>query len=261
MLHNKIIKIAVLCSADKRQQEASELAGKLSIPNIASHQNDYDLLLVFTPERLELQQSGPQAPGAVAVDFASGLLRFRRLYGGGRKQSLSKAIGLKHNRCPTVLDATGGLGRDSFILAALGCTVLIAERSKIIAALLRDGIDRGRQLPEIQAIIHRLTLVEEDSRLLTSLPKQPDVIYLDPMYPHRSKSALVKKELRLLRAIVGDDEDSPELLDWAISQKVERVVVKRPKGAPAIDGPSPTFVIKSKNSRFDVYKRILGSEY
>lgn len=247
--------IAVFCEAEQRKSEAAELARSLGLPCTVSTGN-YAMLLVLTSERLELRQNGPGAPGGVAVDFASGLLRFRRLYGGGRKQPLAKAVGLKHNLHPTLLDATAGLGRDSFILAALGCTVLMVERSKIIAALLQDGLKRAGNIPEIRPIINRMTIVKGDCLTLVQVPKQPDVIYLDPMYPHRTKSALVKKEMRLLRAIVGDDIDAPQLLEWALSQGAERVVVKRPKGAPAIEGPSPTFVIKSKNSRFDVYKKV-----
>ena len=129
----------------------------------------------------------------------------------------------------------------------------MVERSKIIAALLQDGLERAGNIPEIRPIINRMTIIKGDCRTLVQVPKQPDVIYLDPMYPHRTKSALVKKEMRLLRAIVGDDIDAPELLEWALSQGAERVVVKRPKGAPDISGPEPTFIIKSKNSRFDVY--------
>lgn len=255
MANKKTLKIAVLCLSDQRIQDAGDLAETLSLPLVTSDRDEYDIFLVLTPDRLELRQSGPQSPGAVTVNFSSGHLHFRRLFGGGRKQSLAKAIGLKHNRCPTVLDATGGLGRDSFILAAMGCKVVIIERSSIIAALLRDGIKRGYNIPEIQPVIDRLTLLEGDTRTITKLPQQPDIIYLDPMYPHRTKSALVKKEMRLLRAIVGDDEDSADLLEWALAQQVERIVVKRPKGAPAVEGPEPAFVIKSKNSRFDVYKK------
>jgi 16S rRNA (guanine1516-N2)-methyltransferase len=247
--------IAVFCETEQRASKAAELARSLGLPYTVLADN-YALLLVLTPERLELRMSGPHAPGGITVDFASGLLRFRRLHGGGRKQPLAKAIGLKHNLCPIVLDATAGLGRDSFILAALGCTVQLVERSKIISALLHDGLERARHILEIHPIINKMTLVEGNSLTLTHLPEQPDVIYLDPMYPHRTKSALVKKEMRLLRAIVGDDIDAPELLEWALSQRVERVVVKRPKGAPDINGPSPTFIIKSKNSRFDVYKKV-----
>ena len=153
-----------------------------------------------------------------------------------------------------MLDATAGLGRDSFMLASMGCHVHMMERSAIVAALLKDGIRRAKNIPDLTDIIGRITLTASNSYSLTSLPFPPDVIYLDPMYPHRTKSALVKKEMRLVRALVGDDHDASELLSWALSNKTERVVVKRPKGAAKLlESPLPSFVIKSKNSRFDVY--------
>ena len=32
----------------------------------------------------------------------------------------------------------------------------------------------------------------------------PDVVYLDPMFPHRQKSALVKKDARVFQSLVVD---------------------------------------------------------
>ena len=82
---------------------------------------------------------------------------------------------------------------------------------------------------------------------------RPEVVYLDPMYPHRSKSALVKKEMRALRALVGDDEDASLLLQAARQCALKRVVVKRPKGAPLIDDTKPSGNVQSKNTRYDIY--------
>ena len=79
---------------------------------------------------------------------------------------------------------------------------------------------------------------------------------MDPMYPHRRKSALNSQAMRLLRGIAGDDDDCPSLLEQALAVATNRVVVKRPKGAPTIDGRSPSHEILMKNSRFDVYLRI-----
>ena len=80
-----------------------------------------------------------------------------------------------------------------------------------------------------------------------------DVVYLDPMFPHRDKSALVKKEMQVFRTIVGDDEDSGQLLASALKHARYRVVVKRPRKAPAIEGPEPTTRVEGKSSRYDVY--------
>ena len=109
---------------------------------------------------------------------------------------------------PTVLDATAGLGRDSFVLATFGCDVQMVERSPVIAALLKDGLRRARQDPGVAEIASRMQVINADAiSYLQELSKEkrPQVIYLDPMYPHRDKTALVKKEMRVFRDIVGDD--------------------------------------------------------
>lgn len=245
--------IALLCEDHNKTTLAGNLAADLGIP-YASDSEGFDFLLVVTETRLELRQNNRPAPGPIFVDFSSPALDYRRQRGGGRKEPLAKAVGLKANRCPTVLDATAGLGRDSFMLASMGCRVHMMERSAIVAALLKDGISRAKTIPELADIMGRITITESNSYQLDSLPFPPDVIYLDPMYPHRTKSALVKKEMRLVRALVGDDHDASDLLSWALSHQGFRVVVKRPKGATLLlPTPLPSFVIKSKNSRFDVY--------
>ncbi|MBU0909374.1 MAG: class I SAM-dependent methyltransferase [Proteobacteria bacterium] len=245
-------KIALVCEDDQHKDQAEKLAAQLTIP-VLGDMGACDFLLAVTGDRLELRQTDAHAPGPVFVDFTSGALRYRRQFGGGRKEALARAVGLKANRCPSVLDATAGLGRDSFILASLGCRVLLVERSAIIAALLEDGLARAARDPELAAIVARMRIIHADCLTLNHLAPAPDVIYLDPMYPHRSKSALVKKEMRLVRALVGDDSDACLLLDWALSHQGVRVVVKRPQGAPTLDDRKPAFVINGKNSRFDIY--------
>jgi 16S rRNA (guanine1516-N2)-methyltransferase len=96
--------------------------------------------------------------------------------------------------------------------------------------------------------------VGDSTKILTALQaEKPDVIFLDPMYPHREKSALVKKEMRFIRLLAGDDQDSAALLKAALAKAKQRVVVKRPKLAPPLSGPEPSFTISSKKNRFDVY--------
>ena len=237
--------------------EAKDLAAGLNLPMTSPTDTAHALLLTVTPEHLELRQSDPKGPGPVFVDFITGAVAFRRKHGGGRKQDLGRAVGLKGNRCPTVIDATGGLARDAFILASLGCRVTLIERSPVIAALVNDGLKRAIADQEAAAIINdRLRLLVGDScDLLQKIPgdQRPEVIYLDPMYPHRSKSALVKKEMRILRLLVGDDPDAPSLLEAALTCARERVVVKRPIKAEPISGPAPDMAITGKTSRFDVY--------
>ena len=250
--------IAITATDPVLQDRAAALARELNLPLFSASDNAQFLwLLVLTPERLELRAQKPAAPGPVYVDFNNGLLAYRRRHGGGRRQPLAKAVGLKGGANPTVLDATAGLGRDAFVLACLGCKVRLVERSPVIAALVRDGLERAAQDPEIGIIVQeRLYLMVADSRLLLaglSEGERPEVVYLDPMYPHRGKAALVRKEMCLLRELVGDDSDAAALLAAALRCARRRVVVKRPRLAPALEGPRPTMSITTENTRFDVY--------
>ena len=155
-----------------------------------------------------------------------------------------------------MVDATAGLGRDAFVLASLGCNVRLLERSPIIAVLLQDALERARADSEVASIASRMQLIQIDARaflLALADDARPDVVYLDPMYPHRNKSALVKKEMRIFRQLVGDDPDSAELLTAARDIALNRVVVKRPAKAPSLGDQQPTMVIKSPNTRYDIY--------
>lgn len=113
-----------------------------------------------------------------------------------------------------MVDATAGLGRDAFVLAALGCQVQMLERNPVVAALLDDGLRRGYLDAEIGPWLReRLTLLHASSlTALVAIEPRPEVVYLDPMYPHRQKSALVKKEMRVFQSLVGADNDADGLL-------------------------------------------------
>ena len=244
--------LAVSWQEESDKDQALALAMRLHLPLVSEKPESY-FQLHYDNDRLELLETGLGKPGPILVDFCAGKSAYRRIHGGGRNQPIARAVGLKKNRCPFVLDATAGLGRDAFVLASLGCTVRLVERSAILHALLEDGLRRGMQNEEIHHIVARMTLIHADSQQTTCIDEFPDVIFLDPMYPHRQKSSLVKKEMRLTRELVGDDDDADALLDWAVSCCPGRVVVKRPKGAPFLGNKKPPLVIKSKNSRFDVY--------
>jgi 16S rRNA (guanine1516-N2)-methyltransferase len=257
--HHAGYKIALSCSHPQAGDcnTAISLAASLNLPLTASNSQEYTMLLVHTGSRLELRQTGQQAPGPVWADFTSPAIRYRMLHGGGLRQLLARAAGLKPGYRPTVLDATAGLGRDAFILASLGCRVTMFERVPVIAALLEDGLRRALHHPDIGEIVkQRIEYIAGDSLLMMKQlgpNRQPDTIYLDPMYPLRTKSAKVKKEMRLLRSVVGDDSDAPALLAAALVTARNRIVVKRPKLAPRLPGLEPSLVLRGSNSRYDIY--------
>ena len=129
------------------------------------------------------------------------------------------------------------------------------ERSEVIAKLLEDGLRRAEKDEKIGTLIkENLSLTYGDSRQeLLHTPFEPEVIYLDPMFPHKEKPALVKKEMRMLQDVVGQDEDADELLKLSLTIATTRVVVKRPSYANFLAEIKPQTSIKTKKHRFDIY--------
>lgn len=212
-----------------------------------------EYVLRVNTQTLELCKLDEPKLTPIKVDFVEGAVAHRRKFGGGRGQDIAKAVGLKHGFCPQVLDATAGLGRDAFVLASLGCKVTLLERNPVVAALLADGLARGELNTETQEICQRMSLVHGSSISAISEQATHDVVYLDPMYPHREKSAQVKKEMRVFQSLVGEDLDADQLLAPAKTLAEYRVVVKRPTYAEPLANIKPSTVIKMKKNRFDIY--------
>jgi 16S rRNA (guanine1516-N2)-methyltransferase len=209
-------------------------------------------LLVPTPQRLELVFTGADAPGPVAVDFAEGRMRHRRR--GGHNEPLGRAVGVGKWDELSVADANAGLGRDGFVLADLGCRVTMIEREPAVFALLRDGLRRGLESGDAQVAdaCGRIQLEFGDAATLLAA-RRFDVVYLDPMFPSRRKSARVKKEMWLFQQLLAGEPASAHLLDAALAAAERRVVVKRPAKSPALADREPAFAIPGKTVRFDVY--------
>lgn len=228
-----------------------------------THSEDSPFALVLTEQQLELRKLDEPKLGAIFVDLVSGAVAHRRKFGGGKGQAIAKAAGLNKGTTPTVLDGTAGLGRDAFVLASLGCKVQMVERHPVVAALLDDGLERAKQDAEIGPwVSERMSLIHASSlNALSDLANdadfvKPDVVYLDPMYPHpesKKKSALVKKEMRVFQSLVGADLDADGLLEPALALATKRVVVKRPDYANWLNERKPSMAIETKKNRFDVY--------
>lgn len=254
--------LAVLPATADDLECATELAQRLHLPLLAAGTvpEDCDLadtvLLVLGPGRC-LQRTGKGAPGPVTVDFASAGLRYRRASGG--TELLGRAVGQGKKARLRVLDATAGLGRDAFVLATLGCDVLLCEREPVVAELLRAGLALALHSPEqrLADVVGRLCLYPGDAREIDAQRLAcVDVIYLDPMFPPRGKRAAVKKEMTLFQDLLQcapGAEDADSLLLWALRQDVARVVVKRPAKAPELAGQAPSHSIRGKAVRYDVY--------
>jgi 16S rRNA (guanine1516-N2)-methyltransferase len=244
--------IALICNDSALSTTAKKLREKWGFVNPKSEQFRLHLL----PEHLALDQLNDPKQGIVFVDFVSGATAHRRKFGGGKGQAIAKAVGLKAGVQIDVIDATAGLGRDAFVLASLGCNVTMVERSPVAAALLDDGLQRAYMNLEIGQWMQQRMRLHFGSGVDYLKENQTDVVYLDPMFPHKKKSALVKKEMRVFQGVVGADLDADNLLDVALAAAKYRVVVKRPDYAPFLNDKKPSMSIKTKKNRFDVYVKM-----
>jgi len=233
-------------------------------------------------------------PGSLRLSFTEGANGYRRSRVSPRSDTLARAIGLNRRMTSTaianwsVLDATAGMCTDTWAMAAFGCRVMAFERSRWLQVLQTDALHQAIAQPEARECASRISLINADasewlSNLLSHcsqeiyhrqtdshsselpadpayLSSAPDVIYIDPMYPQRKKSAAVKKNMQTLQRLIGPDHDSKELLDAAIAAatklSIKRVVIKRPANAESLNNSlriKPNHNHESKNTRYDVY--------
>lgn len=209
------------------------------------------LLLDFNGPVLELRQPPPARTGAICVDFASAALQWR-LQGA---DLLLKAVRGRRREPLDIIDATAGLGRDSYALAARGFSVRMIERSPVVAAMLENGLQRGIASDDasVRTACDRLSLCCGDAERELRRGEACDVVYLDPMFPDREGQALAKKEMQLLQQLLQAPNSDAELLAAARAVARLRVVVKRPRKAPPLAGQPPHYQLSGRAVRFDVY--------
>ena len=231
-------------------ESARQLAERFGLTPVA-HAPEQGSYLTAASDGIGLHMAGEK--GRVIVDFTAGAAQYRRTKGGG--ELIARAV--NHTAKPTVWDGTGGLGRDSFVLASLGLQVCTFEQHPAVACLLADGLERALNHPETHDTAERIRLHFGDTcALMPQLAEhlgRPDVVYLDPMYPERQKSAAVKKEMAYFHDLVGTAQNETALLDTALTLAKKRIVVKRPRLGEFLCGKKPAYQYTGKSTRFDVY--------
>ncbi|MGN1015108.1 MAG: class I SAM-dependent methyltransferase [Butyricicoccus sp.] len=237
-------------AASEAEREAAELLAKRLNAEITQEKPDADhtgLVLQLDADGLCLVGGGLVLRG----DFTRMLPRLKPA--NLQRELLVRASKRKNaGSTPTAVDATAGLGEDALLLAAAGFSVKLYEYDPVIAALLRDALRRAAELPELTDIVGRMELFEADS--LTALPQlsaAPDVILLDPMFPARQKSALIKKKFQLLQQLERPCADETELMNAAIAAHPRKIVIKRPLKGPYLAGRKPSYSLTGKAIRYD----------
>ncbi|VFP81956.1 class I SAM-dependent methyltransferase [Candidatus Erwinia haradaeae] len=247
-----------VCLLDKSDNKYQNALSSLLMRWSLIHDPQSSIILIAKADYLTVCNLNEPALGNIFVNFFCKSITYRRQFGGGISEAIARAVGIKKNYFPNILDATAGFGRDAFILAMLGCHVRMLERNPVVAALLDDGLRRGYTDTKIGSWLSEHMILLPFSSLLVSpnIDPLPDVVYLDPMYPLKKKKSLVKKEMRILQSLVGMDTDADSLLHPARILAKKRVVVKRPRNAPALSMIHTDHIIKTKKHRFDIYSPI-----
>ncbi len=165
---------------------------------------------------------------------------------------LVKAARIKAEGQLYAIDATAGLGEDSLLLAAAGFDVTMYEKNPIIFELLSDSIARASKHPALVNAVSRMHVVLGDStKAMADISTEADVILLDPMFPERQKSALVKNKLQVIQKLEEPCRDELEMLYSAVSAKPKRLIIKRPPKGAYLAGIKPDYSITGKAVRFD----------
>ncbi len=186
-------------------------------------------------------------------DFESMLPRIKRA--NTKTELILRAVKIKKEKENTwIIDATAGLGEDSLILASAGYNVIMYEKDPIIAALLADAMKRAEANPYLFDIVKRMTLVNGDSiDAMKKLNQKADVILLDPMFPERNKSALIKKKFQLIHHLEAPCSNEEELLAAAFEAKPRKIVIKRPLKGGNLADRKPEYTIAGKAIRYDCF--------
>lgn len=248
-----VFPIAVAAGRDAGPAErrtASDLAARLRLPLLGEGATA-NLLII--PENGYFSLLEPATRTRLAVDYTPEERRRYRASAG--RDPLVRAVGAGPRR---VVDATAGLGRDAVHLAWAGRRIVAIERDPVVATLLEGVLGRAVRSGALEP--GTVELVPGDAAVvLRALRPRPEVVYLDPMFPmKRRSSSAARKEMRLLRLLVGAGPDAHELFEAARETATERVVVKRPDDAPPLV-PHPTMSYSGKLVRYDVYRTARAS--
>lgn len=169
------------------------------------------------------------------------------------RELLVKAVRIKSLSRPlVVMDATAGLGEDSLLIAAAGHRVYLYESDETIGALLEDAHRRALEDENLKPIAERMTINIGDSiQAMSHLDFEPDVIYLDPMFPKREKSAEVKKKFQLIHGLEEPCTNEQEMLNAAINANPRKIVIKRPVKGPFLADRKPDYSVTGNSVRYD----------
>ncbi|MDR4493122.1 MAG: class I SAM-dependent methyltransferase [Nitrospirales bacterium] len=202
-------------------------------------------------EHLQLIDQDEPSLTPFVIDFVSGKLDYRRKYGHAGGEAISETVGIKKGQRPNV-----GCRRVGSRCVCVGHHGMPRAYDRTLGHHWpTSGRHAGaREDKKIGKLIHeKLSLTCGDSQqVLLEVPFEPEVIYLDPMFPQKEKSALVKKDMRILQTVVEPDGDANALLKLAMTIATKAGSREAP-GLCQLLAVSPPDLHQNKKHRFDIY--------
>jgi 16S rRNA (guanine1516-N2)-methyltransferase len=254
------------------RKRLKKLAAEFSLPECTFHErNELHLEVLSSELRLAGHLPGESIGRVLPVCTRLEELKTTVFRGGRRDMPLYRAVlGRRKPRGTRVLDLTGGLGQDAWLLAAFGCSLMVVEQEAVIFALLRDGVARAGVAD--QRVARRLRLIHASAQDVLlhiqnaggygphrlKLPR-PEVVYMDPFFSsERKRKGACKRSMQVLRFVANaqPNENISDLLDLGLQVATDRVVVKRPRVSVPFStrfGPR-VHSIQGRGHRFDIYK-------
>ena len=239
----------LIYSSDKCKSSAETIATSIGTTSSDEKEMIQHCHLYLSETGLSFFHPEARSTKKFKIDFNSGttLWRTNRVE---HEKLIKKALG-KHEAPLNILDCTAGMLQDSLLFLSLGHKVTAVEQSKILFHLLSDAINRSND----QKIFKALTLINANACSYISKGQKFDVIYFDPMYPTRKKSALGSGQLEYLArilAIESIENDSTQDFEFLSSLPIKKMIVKRPIKAEPFS-KKINYQVLGKTTRFDIY--------
>ena len=162
---------------------------------------------------------------------------------------LKKAIGWQSTSQKHILDTTGGLGHDAFILALLGQKITVLEKNTGLCILIEEALNNLPKLPYFNNARNNISIINKDSRAFLTSAEHFDVIYIDPMF-NSEKKLKRSKQMEFLANYLAEYDDPS--IDF-YQTKFKRMVIKKEFRSSSGIKDDPAISFKGASIKYDVY--------
>ena len=162
---------------------------------------------------------------------------------------LKKAIGWQSTSQKHILDTTGGLGHDAFILALLGQKITVLEKNTGLCILIEEALNNLPNLSYFNDAKNNISVINNDSRAFLSSAENFDVIYIDPMF-NSDKKLKRSKQMEFLANYLAEYDDPS--IDF-YQTKFKRMVIKKEFRSSSGIKDDPAISFKGASIKYDVY--------